>query len=205
MPVEPARVGVRETLGDLVAGQPRPGADVDLAQRLDGLDVEFRGARATISAVSCARRSGLVYTRAMPSPARASASSADCLRPSSFSGGSACPWNRFSRFQSVSPWRARMSVVTRTTLPRPDGPRPPRQELRRHRLDRRDRPGDGAAARRRRRARVVVTAATGTRRARAATDEVLPSASSATSPSRGRPSARGRGGCGRARRARHAW
>ena len=83
----------------------------------------------------------------------ASPSSRDWRRPSSFSGGSACPWKRFSRFQSVSPCRARIRVVTATTLPRPDGPRPPRQDLHRHRLDRRDRARDRSASGGRGRAR----------------------------------------------------
>src|SRR5436190_5402917 len=43
---------------------------------------------------------------------RSSASARACSRPRSFSGGSACPWKRPSRFQSVSPCRARIKVVT---------------------------------------------------------------------------------------------
>src|SRR5947209_14786861 len=43
---------------------------------------------------------------------RSSASARACSRPRSFNGGSACPWKRPSRFQSVSPWRARIKVVT---------------------------------------------------------------------------------------------
>src|SRR5207237_9024019 len=45
-------------------------------------------------------------------PARRRPSASACSRPSSFSGGSAWPWNRPSRFQSVSPCRARRIVVT---------------------------------------------------------------------------------------------
>src|SRR5437763_6521712 len=43
---------------------------------------------------------------------RSSASARACSRPRSFNGGSACPWKRPSRFQSVSPCRARIKVVT---------------------------------------------------------------------------------------------
>ena len=66
----------------------------------------------------------------------------------------------------VSPWRARRSVVTGDTLAAVDlglaGPR-----LRRHRLDRRDRPRDGAAARRGGRAGRHVRGATPTASSRA--------------------------------------
>src|SRR5215210_5772938 len=55
----------------------------------------------------------------MVSPASASASSADCLRPTAFNGGSAWPWKRFWRFQSVSPCRARISSVTADYATRP--------------------------------------------------------------------------------------
>src|SRR5262245_47137668 len=62
-----------------------------------------------MSAVSAARCSGLVNTAASGSCSRRAASSCACSRPAWFSGGSAWPWKRFSRFQSVSPCRARRS------------------------------------------------------------------------------------------------
>jgi 3-oxoacyl-[acyl-carrier protein] reductase len=44
------------------------------------------------------------------------ASARACSRPRSFNGGSEWPCHRRSRFQSVSPWRTRSSVVTVCTL-----------------------------------------------------------------------------------------
>src|SRR6266566_3946324 len=51
-----------------------------------------------------------------------SARAVACARPRSVRGRSACPCQRRAWFQSVSPWRASRSVVTRTScrrLPRP--------------------------------------------------------------------------------------
>ena len=93
----------------------------------------------SIAAVSAARRNGLVYRAAKRSPPSSSASARACARPASLSGGSAWPWKRLSRFQSVSPCLMRTRVVgTPDTVVAWISAR--RETLPRHRLDRWDRP-----------------------------------------------------------------
>ena len=141
------RLAVPRAPVDLRFRQPLPRADVDLAQPGLSLDGEaearahdlgrLRGAAQIARVDGVDRLSGEAAPQAAPA----------CARPVSFSGGSAWPWYRSSRFHSVSPWRARRSIVTGCTLAA-RGSRAPRSRLRRHRLDGRDRPRRREDARR---------------------------------------------------------
>ena len=109
----PAREAVREALVDLGAGEPRPRADVDLAERrvLDDREAEplADDLRRLARPLEVARvdRGDAVVRQALRE--------LGCLRrPVSLSGGSAWPCQRPMRFQSVSPWRARRMRVAGT-------------------------------------------------------------------------------------------
>ena len=102
-----------ESAPRLGTSEPRPGTDVDLHEGRGVGRALSPSVAPRISAVSRARRSGLVYTAAKSTSPRFAASARACARPVSLSGGSACPWKRLSRFQSVSPCLTRTIVVTK--------------------------------------------------------------------------------------------
>ena len=130
-----ARRSPRESAPRSRRRQPRPLADVDLAQRGVDDDREAEARADDLRRLARPREVAGRPRRSAPGePTRAS--SRACARPVSFSGGSAWPCQRRSRFQSVSPCRARRSVVTPANVAA-RGPRTRGQGLRRHRLDRR--------------------------------------------------------------------
>ena len=109
--LEPAARTVREALLDLArASSPATSRRRSRAARVD-VTGGPSGARRS-RAVSAPDAEVARVDASSRSSASSLASSSACARPCSFSGGSAWPWKRPSRFQSVSPWRARRIVVT---------------------------------------------------------------------------------------------
>ena len=105
-------------------GAAAPAPHVELAQPRVGSRLRARGARASGSAVARARSRSLVTSRSTPASASSRASASACSRPRAESGGSSCPCQRPSAFQTDSAWRISTSSVARTAANRTERPRP---------------------------------------------------------------------------------